>query len=276
MKQCGKYEELLARFIHGELLLQEKEDLESHIAVCSACERLYQGITDADRALRAIPAKLVDPPPYLRARILANLPEPKAAAPFAWGLKGWSAALGGALACALLAFALLRAQAPREERVASVPPPHEEQAAATAPSPGEAPPAAGGGAPYPGSQVAATAPALSGGGKAISVKPAPENRITAVPKVQVIREVRIYFFYPPAQKVAVTGDFNGWDPRGVPLTPAGKPGLWETHLRLPPGAYSYNFIVDGNTLVPDPNAENQMPDGYGGTNSIMLVRGDSA
>ena len=183
---------------------------------------------------------------------------------------------GGALACALLAFALFRAQAPREVRVASVPPPQEGQAAATAPSPGEAPRAAEGGAPSPESQVGATAPPASGGGKAISVKPAPEKRVAAAPKVQIIREVKIYFFYPPAQKVAVTGDFNGWDPKGVPLAPAGKPGLWETLLRLKPGAYSYNFIVDGNVLVPDPNAANQMPDGYGGTNSIMLVHGDSA
>jgi 1,4-alpha-glucan branching enzyme len=92
-------------------------------------------------------------------------------------------------------------------------------------------------------------------------------------KVQVIKEVKIFFYYPPARKVAVTGDFNGWNPDGVPLKAAGKPGLWEAELRLPPGVYSYNFIVDGELLVPDPNSPNQMPDGYGGTNSLMLVKG---
>ncbi len=275
MRKCGKYEDLLARFIHGDLLFQEKEDLESHLAVCMACERLYRDMTDADRALREIPEKLFDPPPYLRARILAGLPEPKAAGPFAWAGRGWAVALGGVLACALLAFALFRAQPPTEERTASAPPPRERQAAVVPPG-GKETPAAEEPAPAPGSRGAAgtsSAPAVE---PAVPAGSAPGKQVAAAPKVEVIREVRIYFFYPPAKHVAVTGDFNGWDPKGVPLTPAGKPGLWETNLRLPPGAYSYNFIVDGNVLVPDPNAPNQMPDGYGGTNSIMLVRGDSA
>ena len=63
---------------------------------------------------------------------------------------------------------------------------------------------------------------------------------------------------------------------GVPLKRTGKPGLWETELRLPPGVYSYNFIVDGELLIPDPNAPNQMPDGYGGTDSILLVKGENS
>jgi len=92
----------------------------------------------------------------------------------------------------------------------------------------------------------------------------------------VIREVKIFFYYPPAQNVAVTGDFNDWNANGVPLKAAGKPGLWETELRLPPGVSSYNFIVDGELLVPDPNSPNQMPDGYGGTNSILLVKGENS
>ncbi len=97
--------------------------------------------------------------------------------------------------------------------------------------------------------------------------------MTAKAKPLVIKEVKIFFYCPPAQNVAVTGDFNGWDKDGVPLKPAGKPGLWTTNLRLKPGAYSYNFIVDGERLVPDPNSPAQAPDGYGGTDSIMLVKG---
>ena len=88
--------------------------------------------------------------------------------------------------------------------------------------------------------------------------------------------MKIFFYYPPAQKVTVTGDFNDWDAVGVPLKATGKPGLWETELRLPPGVYSYNFIVDGELLIPDPNAPDQMPDGYGGTNSILLVKGENS
>jgi hypothetical protein len=253
MNGCGKYEYLLVRFIHGEILLSERKELENHLAVCSSCERLYAEIAAFDRLLRDMPDKLMDPPPYLRARILANLPEEKAA-PLAarWGK--WAAVVGASAACALMAFVLFRAGAPRETRVASVPSP-----------------SAGSGVTAPAPVVPAPAPSPQAGPPAAS---RPES-VASAPPVRVIREVRIYFYYPPAEKVAVTGDFNGWDRDGVPLKRAGKPGLWETSLRLKPGAYSYNFIVDGEVLVPDPNSPNQMPDGYGGTNSIMLVKGEN-
>jgi hypothetical protein len=279
MRKCAKYEELLARFIHGELLLQEKEDLESHIAVCSSCEMLYQEMTDADRVLWAVPEKLIDPPPYLRGRILANLPEPKTAGWFGEKRGWWAAALGGAVACALLAFAIYRAEVPREERVAQVPAPAVSPEVvspeAAVPSPGMQPPGQEESIPSPNARVADPAPVPIPGKPAGPEKKSSSSVIASAPKVRIIREVKIYFYYPPARNVAVTGDFNGWDPKGVPLTPVGKRGLWETNLRLKPGAYSYNFIVDGNVLVPDPNALNQAPDGYGGTNSIMLVRGNS-
>ncbi len=244
MNGCDKFEYLIARFVHGEVLLQEKEGLEAHLSVCASCEKLYADITSLDRILREMPGKTVEPPPYLRAKIIANLPEeePARAGRRRWA---WAGALGAAAACALLVVALQRANAPRGPRVASVPPPAAPAPARVAP----APPAAA---------------------------PAQPTAVASAPRVQVIREVKIYFYYPPAQKVAVTGDFNGWDRDGVPLRRAGKPGLWETNLRLPPGAYSYNFIVDGDVLVPDPGAPDQAPDGYGGTNSILLVKGEKS
>lgn len=253
MNGCGKYEYLLVRFIHGEILLSEREELENHLAVCSSCERLYAEITALDRLLRELPDKLMEPPPYLRSRILANLPQEEATPLGArWGK--WAAALGASAACALLALALFRLGVPRETRVASVPPP-SAGSRPTAPMPAVP-------APTPSPRVGPPAASRS-------------ESVASAPAVRVIREVRIYFYYPPAQQVAVTGDFNGWDRDGVPLKRAGKPGLWETSLRLKPGAYSYNFIVDGEVLVPDPNSANQMPDGYGGTNSIMLVKGEN-
>ena len=232
----------MARFIHGEVVLQEKEELEAHLAVCASCENLYGAVTDLDRILRDAPDRQVEPPPYLRPRILANLPEPSVrSASWAWGR--WAAALCGTAACALIAFAVYRGVAPGPPRVASRPSPPAVPAPPVAAVPAESAP----------------------------VRPSPPP-VAAAPRVEIIREVKIYFYYPPAQKVAVTGDFNGWDPKGVPLTAAGKPGLWETKLRLKPGAYSYNFIVDGDVLVPDPNANDQAPDGFGGTNSILLVK----
>lgn len=251
MNRCAKYEGMLARFVHGELLLAEKDELERHLAMCSSCEAAYRDVVEMDLLLRNAPEKLVEPAPYLRTRILANLPE---AAPAAFGIRWgrWAAAFGG-VAVAVLALVLVVREPAKEARMAALP-----QRPA---GPAAAPPRA----------ESLPAPAAKEAGK---VAEAPRAVAKAAPRVpvQVIREVKIYFYYPPAQKVAVTGDFNGWDKDGVPLTPAGKPGLWTAKLRLKPGAYSYNFIVDGETLVPDPDAPTQSPDGYGGTNSILLVK----
>ena len=242
---CGKYEDLLARHLHGEMLAQDREELDRHLAVCPACANLYRDISAVERALRDYPAKVVEPPPYLHARIAANLPKES---PPLWGR--WAFGLGSAaVAVIVLFFGIQRPSAPPVERVVSAPP----RVAAPARS--------------------ADAPVLSAAPRA---KRKRETAVASAPKVQVIKEVKIFFYYPPARNVAVTGDFNDWNADGVPLKAAGKPGLWETELRLPPGVYSYNFIVDGELLIPDPNAPNQMPDGYGGTNSILLVKGENS
>ncbi len=261
MEDCGRYERILARLVHGEIAPREKEELERHLAVCPSCIVLYGGITEVDRTLREMRAKLVDPPPHLAARILANLPAPEASRlPRTWGR--W-AAVCGASACAVLALILLlRVGARVDSRVPSrdalqatgkpVPSPPTEDKIHRVPIAVAARPA---------SPIPSPGPAQ---------RPGPSA--AAAPRVQVVREVRIHFYCPPARSVAVTGDFNAWDPEGVPLKAAGTPGLWEATLRLMPGAYSYNLIVDGNLLLPDPNAANQMPDGYGGTDSVLLVK----
>jgi len=258
---CGKYEDLLARYLHGESLLQDREELEKHLAVCPDCENLYRNVVDIERMLRDFPGKTVEPPPYLHSRIIANLPEGAPPLQVRWGR--WAMGLGTVAAGLLALFlGLYRGGGPRVDRVASAPPP-----AGTPRSPA--------------STGAVTAPRPADSVKVPVLKAAPEGErkrdtvVASAPKVQVIKEVKIFFYFPPAQKVAVTGDFNDWDADGVQLKAAGKPGLWETELRLPPGVYSYNFIVDGELLVPDPNAPNQMPDGYGGTNSILLVKGEN-
>ena len=261
MNGCRKYEDLLARYLHGESLLQDREELEKHLAVCPDCENLYRYVTDIDRALREFPGKVVDPPPYLHARILANLPEEEA--PFRVRWHRWVMGLGTVAAGLLALFlGLYRGGGPRVERVASAPAPAGPPRSPAAPG-----------------AVVAPRPAEPAKAPVLSAAPEGERRretvVASAPKVQVIKEVKIFFYFPPAQKVAVTGDFNNWDADGVQLKAAGKPGLWETELRLPPGVYSYNFIVDGELLVPDPNAPNQMPDGYGGTNSILLVKGEN-
>jgi hypothetical protein len=264
---CLKFEELMARYVHGEILRHEREALECHLGDCPGCNALYHDVTEADRLVRSLPPAGIEPPPWLHARIMANLPESPKARLFArWGSWAWS--LAATSAGAILAVLLMRGgQSHEPVRVAAVSP-HTVSAPAAEPA-----------AKIPEAARAPVAPPARANGEAQAGPAAVEPLVVAsvpeaspAPEVKIIREIKIYLYAPAAQRVAVTGDFNGWDAKGVELKPAGRPGMWETDLQLSPGAYAYNFIVDGDVLVPDPEAPNQMPDGFGGTNSILLVK----
>jgi hypothetical protein len=68
--------------------------------------------------------------------------------------------------------------------------------------------------------------------------------------------------------VAVLGAFNAWVP--VELDQTGN-GDWRRDLLLKPGRYPYKLLVDGQ-LKPDPAAERFEPDGFGGRNSLLIVK----
>ncbi|HEY3490257.1 MAG TPA: zf-HC2 domain-containing protein [Candidatus Deferrimicrobiaceae bacterium] len=271
---CQKYEISMARYIHGEILRQEREALEQHLEQCAACRDLYADVAEADRLMRALPASDIAPPPWLHARIMARLADfPKSSLLSRWRGWGWSLAAtsAGAIAAVLIMHGT---QGTVPSRTASVAPstgavtatPPEPAAALQVPVPVPAPSRA---RPEPAPPV--TAPTVVAQAETQAHPPV----AVAVPEpvVKIIREVHIYLYSPTAQRVAVTGDFNGWDAKGVSLKPVeGKTGMWETDLQLQPGAYAYNFIVDGDLLVPDPDSLNQAPDGFGGTNSILLVK----
>lgn len=72
----------------------------------------------------------------------------------------------------------------------------------------------------------------------------------------------------PPNEVAVLGSFNAWVPQGLARLPD---GTWQRELRLPPGRYAYKLLVDGR-LRPDPAAMASEPDGFGGRNSLLIVR----
>ena len=54
--------------------------------------------------------------------------------------------------------------------------------------------------------------------------------------------------------VALTGDFNGWDPHATPMHREGSSDLWKIAIPLPPGRHVYSFVVDGTEWVIDPLA----------------------
>lgn len=48
-------------------------------------------------------------------------------------------------------------------------------------------------------------------------------------------------------------------------------GVYDIVLRLLPGEYQYKFVVDGRWYE-DPASPNGAPDGFGGRNSVLVVR----
>ena len=69
------------------------------------------------------------------------------------------------------------------------------------------------------------------------------------------------------RSVSVAGSFNGWNPRGIPLLPAGE--VWTAVLVLPRNSYDYVFVEDGQRWVVDPHAPRTRDDGFGGKNAVL-------
>ena len=74
---------------------------------------------------------------------------------------------------------------------------------------------------------------------------------------------------PAAKQVFVAGSFNDWRAPGIPLK-SSRGGEWRGELTLPPGRYEYLFVVDGQWL-PDPAAQESVPNPFGGLNSVFSI-----
>ncbi len=82
--------------------------------------------------------------------------------------------------------------------------------------------------------------------------------------------VRFQLLAPEAQQVAIAGSFSDWTPDALPLVRENG-GLWSITLALPLGEHQYQFVIDGERWIPDPRAHAQLEDGFGGTNSVVIV-----
>jgi hypothetical protein len=82
--------------------------------------------------------------------------------------------------------------------------------------------------------------------------------------------VRFELVAPDARNVRLAGSFNQWQAEAIPLN-AGAGGVWSTTVALPLGEHQYQFVVDGERWIPDPTAHAQVDDGFGGTNSVIVV-----
>lgn len=89
---------------------------------------------------------------------------------------------------------------------------------------------------------------------------------------EAVVTVRLELRAPEARRVAVVGDWNGWDPSMHPMTDADNDGIWEIEVEVQQDReYQYQFLVNGERWIPDPEAPMTVSDGFGGENSVLNI-----
>ena len=73
-----------------------------------------------------------------------------------------------------------------------------------------------------------------------------------------------------ASRVAIVGEFNGWDASKTPLTRL-ESGLWTATVPLLPGRHVYAFVLDDTLVVADPRAPKVRDADYGSEGSVVMV-----
>jgi len=85
-----------------------------------------------------------------------------------------------------------------------------------------------------------------------------------------VQVVRFALSAPRASRVSVVGDFNGWDEAAAPMRRQGA-GVWTISLSVSHGRHVYAFLVDRDHWVSDPEAPLAPEDGFGVSNSVIVV-----
>lgn len=67
-------------------------------------------------------------------------------------------------------------------------------------------------------------------------------------------------------RIEIAGDFNGWDPSGTKMSLNKALGVYELHLKMLPGDYSYKLVVDGQWVLDSYNPD-LVDNGMGGRNN---------
>jgi hypothetical protein len=94
-------------------------------------------------------------------------------------------------------------------------------------------------------------------------------RGAGAPGSEGARTVEFVVMAPAASRVAVVGDWNGWDPGATPMSR--HAGTWTARVSLPPGRHTYAFVVDGRHWESDPRAPLEPANAFGFRNSVILV-----
>ena len=98
------------------------------------------------------------------------------------------------------------------------------------------------------------------------------NGILARSEAPAPQRVQFVLIAPTARKVAVVGDFNGWDAThaAYQAQPRGG-GVWSVTAQVPVGHHRYSFVVDDSLWMADPTAPRVIDNVYGLPNSTIIV-----
>src|SRR5262249_9583471 len=87
------------------------------------------------------------------------------------------------------------------------------------------------------------------------------------------QRVQFVLVAPDPKKVAVVGDFNGWDASHVEFQAKHSGGgVWSVTAQVPPGHHRYSFVVDDSLWVADPIAPRAADNDFGLPNSAIVVQ----
>ena len=86
-----------------------------------------------------------------------------------------------------------------------------------------------------------------------------------------LHEVVFTLFNDEAEDICIIGSFNNWEPGSTPMK-KDKDGVWQATVLLPKGKYTYKYLVNKKVKITDPASQLFEADGFGGMNSIRLVK----
>ena len=95
------------------------------------------------------------------------------------------------------------------------------------------------------------------------------NSIRKQPIKKSGRKVEFSLSAPEAKEVFVTGEFNHWDIRSMPMK-RGKDGNWKVQTSLLPCRYEYKFLADNRWVEDVPGAE-IAANSFGTQNLVLRV-----
>jgi len=89
---------------------------------------------------------------------------------------------------------------------------------------------------------------------------------------KTIPSTEFSLYAPNVNKVYIAGDFNDWQPEAKDYQLRKFKGdVWKKMLKLKPGRYEYQFVVDGQWWT-DPANSNRVSNLYCTENSVIEVK----